>query len=484
MKKSLLNDAVWLTISKGIVTLFTIISTMLLSRFRTLTDYGTYSELLIIINLVSTALFLGLPNSINFFLPRCEDKTEKRSFLGTYFSTACTMGGIAGALVFSTIPLWVKYFGNSEIHKYWFFLLTIPLTKILTTGADNLFINFHRTNFLVIYRLTHSFIQLVLIFAIQFLGKSFQLYLALYVMIEGAFSLLVVLLMYHEVGTFSFCIKWNLLKRVLIFSIPLGLASAVGMLNVEMDKLIIGYFLTTDELAIYSNASKELPIAVLASSFTTVLIPRISKMIKDEKYIDAAVLWNRVTLFSYSVIVFFCVFLCSFSKEVLVILYSEKYLGGYIVFGIYSISLIFQSTYFGMFLNVTGNTKYIFKASLISMLANAVLNIVFYYLFGFWGPALSTLGCVTLLACYQLCLTSRIINIRIRDIFTLKEYMYPVAILLALAGVTFCLKGFLQGKILSFWETTACGVIWLIIYGVFMLKRTRNLLILMRENTE
>lgn len=484
MKKSLLTDAVWLTISKGIVTLFTIISTMLLSRFRTLTDYGTYSELLIIINLVSTALFLGLPNSINFFLPRCEDKTEERSFLGTYFSTSCIMGSIAGILVFSTIPLWVKYFGNPDIHKYWFFLLVIPLTKILTTGADNLFINFHRTNFLVVYRIAHSFIQLVLIFIIQLLSKSFQIYLALYVMIEGVFSLLVVLLTYREAGTFSFGIKWDLLKRVLIFSIPLGLASAVGMLNVEMDKLIIGYFLTTDELAIYSNASRELPIAVLASSFTIVLIPRISKMIKDEKYKDAAVLWNRVTLFSYSVIVFFCAFLCSYSKEVLVILYSEKYVGGYIVFAIYSTSLIFQSTYFGMFLNVTGNTKYIFKASLISMLANAVLNIAFYYVFGFWGPALSTLVCVTLLACYQLRLTSKIINIRIQDIFTLKEYMYPAVILLILTGVTFGLKRFLQGKILSFWGTAVCGAIWLIIYGVFMFKRMRNLLTLMREDTE
>ena len=67
MRRSIGSDALKLTISKLITMAIALVNAMLLSRFRTLEEYGTYSQLLLIINLATTFFMLGLPNSINYF---------------------------------------------------------------------------------------------------------------------------------------------------------------------------------------------------------------------------------------------------------------------------------------------------------------------------------------------------------------------------------------------------------------------------------
>ena len=480
--KRFFKDAVGVTISKVVVSAISIVYTMLLARFRTLEDYGTYSELLLIVNIVSTVFFLGLPYSVNYFLPRSDSSEEKQKFIDTYLSTVITVGIFAGFIIILMIPAWELYFSNANISAYWFFLLLFPLTKILNTGADNIFINFERVRLLIAYRLLHSVLQLAIVIIIELLGMSFRAYMFFYIVLEMVFSLFVVVFIRSQVGTIRYHIDKGFLKKILVFSIPLGLSSAVGAVNVEMDKLIIGRFLSTDELAIYANASREMPVSLLSASFTTVLIPKLSKMIKDGKYRSAVNLWDKVTCFSFTIIIFFVFFFACHARETMVLLYSDKYLSGYKVFIVYSNILVFQSAYFGIFLNVTGNTKYIFWGSLMSMLCNAVLNVICYFIFGFYGPAVSTLLCTTILAIYQLAVTSRKININIKNMFTLKEYLYPLACAVSISIVYEIIKKTAGIEILSVTQTIISGIIWFTVYASMNYGRMkRNILRLRNE---
>lgn len=480
--KRFFKDAVGVTISKIVVSAISIVYTMLLARFRTLDDYGTYSELLLITNIVSTVFFLGLPYSVNYFLPRSDSTEEKRRFIDTYLSTVITVGMFAGFIIVLMIPAWELYFSNVNISVYWFFLLLFPLTKILNTGADNIFINFERVRLLIVYRLIHSVLQLAGVIIIELLGMSFRSYMIFYIVLEVVFSISVIIFIRSQVGMLRYHIDKGLLKKILVFSIPLGLSSAVGAVNVEMDKLVIGRFLSTDELAIYANASKEIPISIFSASFTTVLIPKLSKMIKDGKYKNAVKLWDKVTSFSFTIIIFFVFFFVCHAREIMTILYSDKYLSGYRVFIVYSIILVFQSAYFGIFLNVTGNTKYIFWGSLMSMLCNVILNVLCYFTFGLYGPAISTLLCTTILAVYQLVVTSKKINISIRNMFTLKEYLFPLACATGISIVYEIIKKTAGLDLLSVPQTIVSGVIWLVIYASMNYGRMkRNILRLQNE---
>ena len=90
-KASLGGDAVKMTVSKMIVLLISMVTAMLLSRFRTVEEYGTYSQLITVINLATTIIMMGLPNSLNYFLAGAENDGERGHFLNVYYSLSTAL---------------------------------------------------------------------------------------------------------------------------------------------------------------------------------------------------------------------------------------------------------------------------------------------------------------------------------------------------------------------------------------------------------
>ena len=64
--RSLGSDALQLTMSKMVVLLISMVTGMLLSRFRSFEEYGTYSQIIMVITLATTIVMMGLPNSLNY----------------------------------------------------------------------------------------------------------------------------------------------------------------------------------------------------------------------------------------------------------------------------------------------------------------------------------------------------------------------------------------------------------------------------------
>ena len=130
------GDAIRLTLSKVITICITMATTMLVSRFRTFQEYGTYSQLLLVINLVSSLLMLGLPNSINFFLARAETQEERRKFLTLYYVLSTAISGVIGLVLVLIIPLIEIYFKNKAIRAFYYFLALYPWTSIVSSSIE------------------------------------------------------------------------------------------------------------------------------------------------------------------------------------------------------------------------------------------------------------------------------------------------------------------------------------------------------------
>lgn len=417
MKKSITHNAFNLTFSKAIVLGIAMMQNMLLSRYATLDEYGTFSQLNIAINLATTIFLIGLPNSTNYFLANTQNKIEEQKFLSLYFTLSTFLSIFAGiVLVFST-PYLSVFFENPMIQKFVFFLAIIPWTKIIMGSLDNLMIYNNNVKVLVWYRFVNSILILVIIFTAFYFGWDFRIYLFVFMLIESLFTLIVYYLVNIYYGKITLLLDMAYIKRVLYFSIPLGLSTIVGTLNVEMDKLIIGSFYSTEELAVYTNAARELPVTIISTSITAILLPYLVKFVKNQKTSSAIELWKEFTKISYFLISFIVMILFVFAPEVITFLYSEKYLGGTTVFRIYSIILLLRSTYYGIILNSLGKTKFIFYSSIISLIVDIVLNVIFYYLFGFNGPAISTFVTLLIVALLQLKITANQINYELRNIF-------------------------------------------------------------------
>ena len=213
----------------------------------------------------------------------------------------------------------------------------------------------------------------------------------------------------------------QLLKSILVFSIPLGLSTSISTLNSELDKLVIGNLLRAEDVALYTNAAKELPITVVPTSITAVLLPNIVKDIKDGNIKLAINKWADATEMGY-LFVCFCAMACIvFAPQIITLLYSEKYLPGVSVFRIYSLVLLLRCTFFGMILNATGKTRLIFYTTLASLAINIVLNYTMFWLVGFNGPAIATTISIFIIQFVQLSITSKVSHVKLIDVFPWKR---------------------------------------------------------------
>lgn len=487
-KGSLGGDAVKLTVSKMIVLLITLVTGMLLSRFRTKYEYGTYSQLNMVITLFTTIFMMGIPNSLNFFLARAETKEERSHFLSVYYSISTLLSLVVGAVLVAAAPLIAGYFDNPLIKDFLYYLAVLPWTKIICASIENILVVYRKTNFIMVFRWANSLALLGIIVLVQAMNWTFGIYMILYVAVESFFSICVYIIARGCAGRLTISFDKELIKTILKFSIPLGLASMLGTLNIELDKFVIGGLMDTESLAVYTNASKEMPVTIIASSITAVLLPQMARLFKRNEDKKAVDLWGNATYLSFTLIAFLSFALFVFAPEVMNILYSEKYLDGVSVFRIYSLILMFRSTYFGMILNCKGKTKYILYSSIASLVLNLVLNYLFYYLFGFIGPAIATFIAVCTIELFQLYLSAKFTGVKMREIMPWAQLLKSLLLNGALAGVMYAAKmvlpldkffysligdiefmsiGKYSGDIA---EAAVLGIVWLGLFAVLMIK--------------
>lgn len=474
---SLKKEASLLTLSKTVSLLITIVTAMLLSRFRSLEEYGTFSQLALVLNLLITLCLLGIPNAINYFLPRVDNEWEKQDFLNTFFTLNTILSVVAGIVMVASMPILVRYFKNHRLYEFYYFAIIMPWAKITIQERGNLLIASRKTKTLTIYMFLNSLCLLGIILFTQIIHQNFQFYMRLYVVVEMVFALLVYWEVHKLSGKFRFHINKELCRQILVFSVPIGLSDMVSTITREVDKLMIGGFLDIESLAIYTNAAREIPLTVISTSVIAVLMPKLSKMVKDKKIEEAVDMWKNTISLTYIFMCFGVAVLITFAPQVMTILYSPKYLPGTGVFRIYSLILLWRTTYFGTMLSLHGETKKILLCSISSMLLNIALNYVLFKILGFTGPAWSTFLAIGIMNMFQLRFSAKITGIPISKLFpwfdllkiTVINFVCGLAIFLGMKafGISTDTKGCFIAVVI--------GALWLAFYmGVIMRKRLKR----------
>ena len=466
-------DAVYVTLSKLVMLLVGLGITMILSRFWTKEEYGTYSQIHLVVNLSISIFMLGLPNSINFFLARAETGEEKQKFLSTFYSLSTLLSFIIGMILSLCLPLIVKYFKNPHLQAYFYFFALYPWANVISSSIENLLVVYRKTRFLVVYRLINCALLFGAALAVVLIRLHFVDYIRLYLGLYILFALAVYVICYKLTGRLNISFDRRILRSTLIYSLPLGLASAVGTLNIEIDKLLIGFLMNTEQLAVYTNASKELPVTIIATSITAILLPKTASMLKHDDREGAVNLWGEATELSFHFICLLVAGLFTFAKDVISLLYSEKYLSGLPVFRVYILVLLLRSTYIGLILNSIGETKKIFYCSLITLALNMVLNPLLYMAMGMIGPAIATFLSIAIMAWVQLRMTSKCTGIRIRDIFPWGTFACSMGVNMLLALAFYALKQQLplDHYIGSLLESLLLGLVWSVLYFLIFRRR-------------
>ncbi|MBQ3146666.1 MAG: oligosaccharide flippase family protein [Oscillospiraceae bacterium] len=473
---SLGKEAVLLTVSKMTTLVITMVTGMMLSRFRSFAEYGTYSQLMLVMSLFASVFMLGLPNSINYFLARANSKSEQQQFLGVYYTLCTLLSIIMGIALAFAAPLIARYFQNPAVLGFVYFLLLYPWASVTSSSIENILIVYHKTRFLVVYRIIHSLGLLGSVLVVQWLGWGFREYMVVNLVVHSLFALSVYTIVYHTSGGLRPGLSKKMIRSIFAFSLPLGLSAVISTLNIEIDKLLIGYLMDTEQMAIYTNASKELPVTFVAVSITAVLLPQLTRLLKKDRTGEAISLWANATELSYLVICLIVAGVFTYAEDVMSLLYSAKYLPGLPVFRIYTLVLLLRCTYFGIILNAKGKNKEILIASITSLGLNMVLNPLLYRALGMIGPALASFLAILAVQLWQLFRTAKLTGIPFLQVFPFRRLAVITGINAALAVAFYGIKLVLplETWISSLGESLLLGCIWCTVYLILMRKSIKR----------
>lgn len=469
-KSSVGGDAIYLTVSRIAVSFIGLVTSMLLARFRTLEEYGTYSQIVMVTDLVSTIFILGLPNSINYFLAKAETEEEKQRFMSIYVTLTTILTTIIALCLFCAIPLIIRYFNNPAIIAFAYVFVVYPWSSLMINSLGNTCVVYGKANRLIIFNVVHAASSLLILLLTKVIGMNFRQYMLLYMVEMLCFALFGMGWISKMVGAIKPLLSRKIIREILAFSIPMGLASVVGTLNAELDKLVIGRFFTTEEYAIFANAAKELPVTFLATSLTAVLLPRFVRFLGRGENQKAIKLWVYAADLSFCFMVLIVGGFIVFAPDIMSLFYSEKYVtsDGVLVFRIYALILMFRAIYWGIILNATGKTKFVFYSSLLTLILNFVGNIISCYTIGFAGPAISSLLVTAIMAAVQLGFSCRIIQIRFTEVLPWKKIAGYLAETVALACFFFIIRYRLlanMSRSISIGVSIVLGVSWAILYA-------------------
>ena len=459
-----------------------LLKVMVITRAFTITQYSTYTKMLLILDFAFAILVLNIPSAANYFVAKSSNSYEKGTFLYNYY-WLCTITGIGvGVLLFFITPILSYVLHNDGIVQYRWYLLITPLLQIIPKATIYVLTSQNKAHLSAVISFISSSLLLIALLVVAKTDNSFTLCLIAMLVVEGIQSIVGYIIGCNSIGGLKnivlshYHVSSTIIKSIYKYAIPVGISSIILMINTRIDKLFVSVSCPDYYYAIYANASKELPISVLSVAASSVIVPKLVGFLKKNDSLSAIKAWKE----TYRLITV-CAFLLLagvfvFAPEVMKILYSEKYSEGISIFRIYLFLIPFHCINYGLILNALGKTKYILGSSVISLILNLILDFVFFQFMGVIGLGVATIISAAVMAIVEMYFSSRLMNTSLTNMLQ-PAFLLKISILNIVFAVVFSLiERYLSIDIYigDIGEALLLGTIWSLLYLGLMFKSIKR----------
>lgn len=445
-----LIDIFAITFARIITMVTSIGQAMILSRVFDKHDYGTYSQTLIVITLLTNITSFGLSSSVKYFSSKNKDLNNQKDYFDTIFNLNIITGIVGATIILLFSNTIANYFENPSLQAMLLYVALRPMITNLVLDYQNLFVANGKSLIISYRNIVIGILQLVFVGIGAYILRDIKYILILLLLLD--LLQLIYFNFFSRSKLFSisfFKINKNKVREILNYSVPLAIALMVGTINIEVDKLMIGRFFSTDELAVYANMSRELPFSFIAIAISTVTLPKIINKFSNGKISSALQIWSYSISLGFIFTALFCILALLLHKELIIFLYSEKYIGSESVFIIYIIVQLFRYTYFGTALSASGKSRVILGYAVIALVMNFLLNYPFINYFGFTGPAYASLISISFLNIIQLIHGAKIFKGSVFDLFNMKYNLSCMIVFIIIGTLLFPLKDYLYSNDLN-----------------------------------
>ncbi|WP_124640017.1 oligosaccharide flippase family protein [Amniculibacterium aquaticum] len=344
---------------------FTIVSSMLLSRYFNKNDYGTYKQVMYVYSSLLVVFTLGLPKAFSYFLPRVT-KGQAKDLISKLNLILMGMGLIMSACFFFGADLFASVLKNNELVVPIKYFSLVPLFLLPTMGVEGILATYKKTQLLAVYKTCSQFFMLAAVVLPVILFKGTINTAIIGFTISSFLCFLVALFLKNNpiknYGKEKSVVTY---KEIFKYTIPIMGASIWGIIITSSDQFFISRYFGSEVFADFANGSLELPfVGMIIASTSTVLAPIFSKHVfekgKDSKA-EVLLLWQSVLSKTVKIIYPLVVFCFCFASSIMVILYGEKYADSGTYFQIKLIVNFFTVIAYGPLLLSIGGEKFYFN---------------------------------------------------------------------------------------------------------------------------
>lgn len=431
----MLKDSLILTFSKGIRGVLMLIFNMIIARLFTESLYGTYKQINLIINLVTSICIVGIPTTISYFYIS-SSKKDKEKLIGNTIIILSIISLVTSILIIVFKENISLLLNNNNIVNYIHLISIQVFIMILSSFLENLYISSKNTVILGKIYLGYTIINFIVLGYITIFTKDLYLLVLFMVIIEFLRSIIMYFIIYRK-EELKLRFEYDLLYKQIKFALPLGIVGLVQNLNMYIDNLFISNRFSTEKYAAYANAATDIPlVGIITISIASVALPLMSKNYaenNDKKSILS--IWGESC--EKTAIIMFPIFwiVLLFAKEYIEFIFSSKYIyTSTPIFIIYLMKFPLYFTVFGNILIVMKQQKYIMINSVVGIILNIILNIIFLNIFGIIGPAISTVVTQYLVVYLQLNRVKKQMNIKFSEILPYKKlfkiFLSPIIVVI------------------------------------------------------
>ncbi|WP_339839797.1 oligosaccharide flippase family protein [uncultured Maribacter sp.] len=419
-------QAFWMLIGSFSSLALAIFSAAILSRYLDKFEYGTYRQILYVYTTLSILFSAGLPRVFSYFLPRYPI-SEGKSIVWKVTTVLFLAGFLFSLCLFFGSGLIANALNNKELETGLKTFAIIPTLLLPTLGIEGIFSTYKKTIYIAIYNTLSKLLTLgFIVLPVVWLNGTYIT--ALYGWIMVSFISLIIALFFKNIPFKKIKpIKTGLsYKEIFSYSLPLVIASFWGLLISAADQFYISRFFGAEVFAEFANGFTEVPfVGMVTVSAATVVMPIFSKMIHDQTSTSNLIrMWTSVLTKSALIIYPIVIFFLFFSKEIMVLLYSEKYTTSATYFKIFIVYNLFNIIVFAPLMLSMGRTKLYANVHMFLAVASWVLGFIIINTFN--SPVAIAVLSVTLRIAKVLIFTyliAKLLKIKVLDLYPIKSLL-------------------------------------------------------------
>ena len=380
IKDKIINGSFWSVVERFGYLGIQFISNLVLARLLGPNDFGTIGILLVFTTLSSVLIDSGLPSAL------IQKKDVSNDDISTAFYTNLIVAVIVYIIIFLTAPLIAFFFKNQELVVLLRVLELMVVIDAFCAVQSSLLTRQMAFKKLTQYKITAIIVAAIISISCAILGLSIWALIIQYLI----YSLLRLYLLWRNTTwkPNSFLWKKDSFKSMFGYGSKLLLSTLIADLYNNFQSILIGRKFPMSELGFYTQAQQlqQIPVGSLSRTVNTVAFPAYSQIQDDKEQFVNVFRKNLIVLVFINTPLM--VLLSVIAKPLLVILYSEKWIGSvpyfqFLCLGIGILSIVHQCSRTA--LSAAGRSDYVLKLEIIKKAIGVGLLIIGIQWYGIYG---------------------------------------------------------------------------------------------------